>query len=52
MIQSLDDKRRARAATSEMIEREFRPPAVQAQYRAIYERVLRYSTQEKELGSG
>ena len=41
MIQSLDDKRRARAATSEIVEREFRPPAVQAQYKAIYDRVLR-----------
>jgi glycosyltransferase involved in cell wall biosynthesis len=41
MIQVLDDKRRARAATSDIIEREFRPHAVQAQYREIYERVVR-----------
>jgi len=39
MIQLLDDKRRVRASTAEIIEREFRPPAVQAQYKAVYERV-------------
>lgn len=40
IIQFLEEKRRARAATTELIEREYRPPAVQAQYRAIYEKVL------------
>lgn len=40
ITQILDEKRRARNETHEVIEREFRPAAVQAQYRAIYERVV------------
>jgi glycosyltransferase involved in cell wall biosynthesis len=40
ITQLLDEKRRARWQTCEVIEREFRPAAVEAQYHAIYEHVL------------
>jgi glycosyltransferase involved in cell wall biosynthesis len=40
IIQMLDSKRRAHANTTEIVERDYRPPAVQAQYRSIYERAL------------
>ena len=36
----LDGKRRTRPHTTELIEREYRPAAVQAQYRTIYQRVM------------
>jgi glycosyltransferase involved in cell wall biosynthesis len=39
IIQLLDEKRRTRGATSELVEREYRPAAVERQYKAIYERV-------------
>jgi glycosyltransferase involved in cell wall biosynthesis len=40
IVQMLDGKRRTHPHTTELIEREYRPAAVQAQYRAIYEKVL------------
>jgi glycosyltransferase involved in cell wall biosynthesis len=40
IVQLLDEKRRARRDTTELIERDYRPAAVEAQYRAVYERVL------------
>lgn len=40
IVQLIDEKRRTHPHTAELIEREYRPAAVQAQYRAIYERVL------------
>jgi glycosyltransferase involved in cell wall biosynthesis len=40
IVQLLDDKRRTRRGTTDLIERDYRPAAVEAQYRAIYERVL------------
>jgi glycosyltransferase involved in cell wall biosynthesis len=40
IVQLLDGKRRTHANTTELIERDYRPAAVQAQYRAIYERIL------------
>jgi glycosyltransferase involved in cell wall biosynthesis len=40
IVQLLDEKRRTRQATTDLIERDYRPAAVEAQYRAIYERVL------------
>jgi glycosyltransferase involved in cell wall biosynthesis len=40
MIQLMDEKRRVREATVDLVEREHRPAAVQAQYRAVYDRVL------------
>jgi glycosyltransferase involved in cell wall biosynthesis len=40
IVQLLEEKRRARWSTGELVEREFRAPAVVAQYRAVYERVL------------
>jgi glycosyltransferase involved in cell wall biosynthesis len=40
ITQLLDEKRRTRWQTREIVEREFRPAAVEAQYHAIYEQVL------------
>jgi glycosyltransferase involved in cell wall biosynthesis len=40
IVQMLDSKRRVHANTTEIIERDYRPAAVQAQYRGIYERVV------------
>jgi glycosyltransferase involved in cell wall biosynthesis len=40
IVQMLDSKRRAHPNTTEIVERDYRLPAVQAQYRAIYERAL------------
>ena len=40
IVQMLDGKRRTRPHTTELIEREYRPAAVQAQYRTIYQRVM------------
>jgi glycosyltransferase involved in cell wall biosynthesis len=39
IIQLLDEKRRTRMATRELVEREYRPDSVERQYRAIYQRV-------------
>jgi glycosyltransferase involved in cell wall biosynthesis len=41
IVQMIDSPRRVHRNTTETIEREYRPPAVQRQYRDIYERVLR-----------
>ncbi len=40
ITQMLDEKRRTRWQTREIVEREFRPAAVEAQYHAVYEQVL------------
>lgn len=40
IVQSLEDKRRVRAATRDLLDREFRPAQVGAQYRAVYERAI------------
>jgi glycosyltransferase involved in cell wall biosynthesis len=40
IVQLLDSKRRTHPNTTETIERDYRPAAVQAQYRSIYERAL------------
>jgi len=50
IVQMLDGKRRTHPHTSELIEREYRPAAVQAQYRAIYERVV--SVRNVDIGTG
>lgn len=39
ILELLDDKRRTRWSTAELIERDFRAPSVLAQYRAIYDQV-------------
>jgi glycosyltransferase involved in cell wall biosynthesis len=39
IVQLLDEKRRTRGATQDLLEAEYRPAAVERQYRAIYERV-------------
>jgi glycosyltransferase involved in cell wall biosynthesis len=49
IVQLLDGKRRTHPHTTELIEREYRPAAVQAQYRDIYERVL--ATRNAERGT-
>jgi glycosyltransferase involved in cell wall biosynthesis len=41
IVQAIDSPRRVHKNTTETIERDYRPPAVQKQYRDIYERVLR-----------
>jgi glycosyltransferase involved in cell wall biosynthesis len=41
IVQAIDSPRRVHRNTTETIERDYRPPAVQKQYRDIYERVLR-----------
>jgi glycosyltransferase involved in cell wall biosynthesis len=40
IVRFLEDKRRTSASTRETIEREFRPSAVAARYRALYERAI------------
>jgi glycosyltransferase involved in cell wall biosynthesis len=40
IIESLEHKRRARAATGAVIEREFRPAAIREQYRAAYRQAI------------
>ncbi len=39
IVQLLEEKRRTRSSTHELVEREYRPASVERQYRAIYERV-------------
>jgi glycosyltransferase involved in cell wall biosynthesis len=50
IVQLLDGKRRTQPNTTELIEREYRPAAVQAQYRGIYERILS-ATRNAERGT-
>jgi hypothetical protein len=40
LIRTLDQRRRTDPDTEGVLEREFRPPAVAAHFRSIYERVL------------
>jgi len=51
IVHLLDDKRRVRASTIELLDREFRPEHVGAQYRAVYERVAERAAAARRAGT-